>query len=46
MNIRHWMLRCIAMVMVLSVLSGCASYDTSHGEHAVDTPDPSAWYGQ
>ena len=36
----------IAAVMVVAVLCGCASYDTSHGGHAIDTPDPDAWYGQ
>jgi hypothetical protein len=45
MNIKQWMLR-IAAVMVVAVLGGCASYDTSHGGHAVDIPDPGAWYGQ
>ena len=41
-----WMVRCIIAVVMVAVLCGCASYDTSHGEHAIDTPDPGAWYGQ
>lgn len=45
MNMILWVLRITAMMVAL-VLDGCASYDTSHGEHAIDTPDPGAWYGQ
>ena len=41
-----WMVRCITAVVMVAVLSGCASYDASRAEHAIDTPDPGAWYGQ
>ena len=41
-----WTVRCMSAIMVISALSGCANYDASQGAHAIDTPDPGAWYGQ
>jgi hypothetical protein len=41
-----WTVRCMSAVMVILALSGCANYDASPGAHAIDTPDPGAWYGQ
>jgi hypothetical protein len=41
-----WTVRRMSAVMMILALSGCANYDSSYGAHAIDTPDPGAWYGQ
>jgi hypothetical protein len=46
-----WTVRRVSAVMVISALSACANYDTSHGEQAmacspIETPVLSAWCGQ